>query len=244
MLINGHSLHVEMHGNSTDPAVIFLHHGLGSVRAWKAQLANLAAAGFHTVAFDRWGYGKSDPRPQFNMPFFPEDLEDLHALVKAIGVEQVSLVGHSDGGTIALYFAAAHPEIVTHLVTVAAHVHVEAKMVPGLAVISNSYYHDADFQGKFQRQHGNQAEAVFNNWFNGWNRAENLSWDMRPLIRQITCPTLVVQGVEDEYSSPQHARQIAAAIPGAELWLVPGVGHMLPQEYAREFNQRLIDFLR
>jgi pimeloyl-ACP methyl ester carboxylesterase len=49
--------------------------------------------------------------------------------------------------------------------------------------------------------------------------------------------------MEDEYSSPQHAQQIAAAIRGAELWLVPGVGHMLPQQIAREFNRRLIEFL-
>jgi pimeloyl-ACP methyl ester carboxylesterase len=244
MLINGHTLYVELHGASTSPAVIFLHHGLGSVRSWKLQLSDVAAAGFHTIAYDRWGYGKSSPRQQFSMPCFPEDLEDLLALLRVTGIEQVSLVGHSDGGTIALYFAAAHPELVTHLVTVAAHVHVETKMVPGLLEIHNIYHHDEDFLRKFKHQHGDNAESVFHNWFNGWNRAENLSWDMRPLIQQITCPTLVAQGMEDEYSSAQHAQQIAAAIPGAEVWLVPGVGHMLPQQYAREFNRRLIEFLR
>ena len=60
----------------------------------------------------------------------------------------------------------------------------------------------------------------------------NSSWDMRPILRQIGCPTLVVQGEADEHATPQHARDIADGIPGAELWLVPGAGHMLPQENA------------
>ena len=244
MLINGHTLYVETHGSPADPPVIFLHHGLGCVRSWKSQLTAVAAAGFYTIAYDRWGYGKSSPRQQFSMPAFPDDLEDLHLLLEMMDVAQVSLVGHSDGGTIAMYFAAAHPELVSHLVTVAAHVYVEAKMQPGLMDIRQAYLNNADFKRKFKRQHGDNAEAVFQNWFNGWYRAENLSWDMRPQIQQITCPTLVIQGMEDEYSTPQHARQIAVAIPGAALWLIPSAGHMLPKECATEFNHRLIEFLR
>ena len=66
---------------------------------------------------------------------------------------------------------------------------------------------------------------------------------MRPLLAGISCPALVIQGEQDEHATPQHARDIAAAIPGAELWLLPGAGHMLPQEAAERFNPRLIEFL-
>ena len=66
---------------------------------------------------------------------------------------------------------------------------------------------------------------------------------MRPVINQIACPCLVVQGLEDEHATPQHARDMAAAIPDAELWLVPGAGHMLPQDFSEEFNQRMLKFL-
>jgi pimeloyl-ACP methyl ester carboxylesterase len=54
----------------------------------------------------------------------------------------------------------------------------------------------------------------------------------------------VVQGLEDEHASPQHARELADAIPEAELWLVPGGSHMLPQQMPEEFNPRLEQFLR
>ena len=91
--------------------------------------------------------------------------------------------------------------------------------------------------------HGDKTEAVFHNWSDGWSRPDNINWDMRPDIKRITCPTLVVQGIEDEHATPQHARDIAGAIPGAELWLVPDAHHMLPQEKPELFNRKIVEFL-
>jgi pimeloyl-ACP methyl ester carboxylesterase len=67
---------------------------------------------------------------------------------------------------------------------------------------------------------------------------------MRPTISQITCPTLVIQGEQDEHATPQHARDIADGIPGAELWLVPNAKHMLPQEMPEQFNRMITQFLK
>jgi 3-oxoadipate enol-lactonase len=66
---------------------------------------------------------------------------------------------------------------------------------------------------------------------------------MRPALAKIVCPTLVVQGTEDEHTTIQHAQDIAANIPGAELWLESGVGHMLPEDRAGVFNERVVEFL-
>jgi pimeloyl-ACP methyl ester carboxylesterase len=66
---------------------------------------------------------------------------------------------------------------------------------------------------------------------------------MRPLLPQITCPTLVIQGEADEHATPQHARDIAKHIPGATLWLVPDGAHMLPQDVPDLFNNKLLEFL-
>jgi len=70
------------------------------------------------------------------------------------------------------------------------------------------------------------------------------AWDMRHVLAQISCPTLVVQGEEDEHATPQHAKDIAGSIPDSELWIIPGAKHMLPLENADEFNPRLIQFLK
>jgi len=67
---------------------------------------------------------------------------------------------------------------------------------------------------------------------------------MRPLLGQIKCPVLVVQGAEDEHATSLHAKEIAGSIQGAELWLIPAGRHMVPQENADEFNAKIIRFLK
>ena len=243
MQINNHHLHVETHGPEDGPAVVLLHHGLGSTRAWRGQIPALAEAGYRVIVYDRWGYGQSEARPHLNVPSFEADLADLEALLSSFILQPSSLVGHSDGGTIALYFAARFPERVSALVTVAAHIYLEPKMEPGILGIQHAFENDPRFRAGMRRAHGDKFESVFRNWFDGWHTPEALTWDMRPLLAQITCPVLVVQGEDDEHATPQHAIDIAESIPAAELWLAPGVKHILPQEIAEEFNQRVIAFL-
>jgi len=241
--INGHNLHVETHGPQDGPVVVLLHHGLGSARAWKAHTPVLAAAGYRVIAYDRWGYGGSDARPGLGMPFFEDDLLDLDALLDELGVQQASLVGHSDGGTLALYYASQQPLHVLRLVVVAAHIYVEPKMDTGIRGVRQVFENDARFREGLRRAHGEKAEDVFHHWFEGWVKPENLSWDMRPVLGQIACPTLVVQGVQDEHATPQHARDTVEAIPHASLWLLENAGHMLPQDRPDEFIARLLEFL-
>ena len=243
MIVNGHNLYVERNGPENGPAMVLLHHGLGSVRAWQAQIPVLVDAGYQVIAYDRWGYGGSDARPELDVPTFTSDLAHLHSLLEQLGIRRAALLGHSDGGTIALYFAAQHPNLVSCLVTVAAHIYVEPKMEPGILGIRQAFETDERFRMGMQHAHGEKYHAVFHNWFDGWHRAESLTWDMRPGLAQIRCPTLIVQGEEDEHATPQHAKDIAEAITKADLWLLPGAGHMLPQDNAAQFNPRLIQFL-
>jgi pimeloyl-ACP methyl ester carboxylesterase len=243
IFVNGHNLYVEQTGPENGPAVVLLHHGLGSVRAWRGQVPVLGEAGFKVVVYDRWGYGESDARPGLDLPAFHTDLNDLESLLEQFGIQRAALLGHSDGGTIALYFATLKPERVSCLVTVAAHIYVELKMEPGVLGIRQAFMSDERFRAGMQFAHGEKYEAVFQNWFEGWHRPESLAWDMRPLLSQIRCPALIVQGEEDEHASPQHAMDIAGLIPGADLWLVPHAKHMLPQENTAEFNTRILRFL-
>jgi len=243
MLINGHNLNVGQYGPENGPVVVLLHHGLGSVKAWREQIPVLADAGYQVVAYDRWGYGRSEARPRLDLPAFTSDLNDLRSLLEQLGINRAALVGHSDGGTIALYFSARYPTQVSCLVTVAAHIYVEAGMEPAILVIKRDFESDERFRMGMQATHGEKYEAVFHNWFDGWHSSESRSLDMRLVLGKIRCPSLIVQGEEDEHATSQHARDIAEAIPGSELWLVPGAGHMLPRDNASIFNPRLLHFL-
>jgi pimeloyl-ACP methyl ester carboxylesterase len=243
MLINNHHLHVEEHGPKNGHPLVFLHHGLGSTRSWRKQVPVLVKAGYRVIVYDRWGYGKSESRPDLNPPGFEEDLTDLHVLLETCDLPLVTLIGHSDGGTIALYYAAQNPGRVLALVTVSAHIYLESKMEPGIQNIRATFEKDEEFRSKFQRAHGDKFESVFHNWFDGWHTPKTLAWDMRPLLSGIACPTLVVQGEADEHATFQHAHDTAESIPGAELWFVPSAMHMLPQDLPEVFNQKLLEFL-
>jgi pimeloyl-ACP methyl ester carboxylesterase len=243
MLVNGHDIHVEHNGPENGPVVVLLHHGLGSVKAWRGQIPALADAGYHVLAYDRWGYAGSGVRPGLDLPTFISDINDLHSLLAHLGIKRAALVGHSDGGTIALYFSTQYPNLVSCLVTVAAHIYVEPSMESAILNIERDFKTDERFRMGLQATHGEKYATVFHNWFDGWHRIESRSWDMHPLLGNIKCPSLIIQGEADEHATPKHARDIAEAIPGAELWLVPGAGHMLPQENASLFNPRLLQFL-
>jgi pimeloyl-ACP methyl ester carboxylesterase len=239
----GHTLYWERCGRDSDPAVLFLHHGLGSTRAWKAQLAAFARRGWQAVAYDRWGYGRSSPRSSLDLPTFATDVQDLSGVLDGLGLRCAALVGHSDGGTTALYFAAQFPERVTALVTVAAHIYLGPTMVPGMLGIQKGYESDPRFREGMRRAHGEQAEIVFRNWYEGWVHPGHLDWDMRPMLGGVRCPTFVIQGELDEYAPPQHARDLAESVADGSLWLLPGIGHMPPQDSPEEFNRRVLEFL-
>jgi pimeloyl-ACP methyl ester carboxylesterase len=243
MQINTHELHIETYGAQGSNPVIFLHHGLGSTRSWRGQFPDFVEAGYRVIAYDRWGYGKSESRPCLAVPSFEDDLADLRTLVETLNLQQITLIGHSDGGSIALKYAAEYPEKVKALVTVAAHIYLESKMEPGIQGVRFAFINDQRFRKGLQRVHGEKFESTFSNWYDGWHNPAALEWDMRPLLPKIQCPTLVIQGDKDEHATPQHAIDIAENIREAELWLVPGGKHMLPQEIAEGFNQRVLDFL-
>ena len=241
--LNGHDIYYEDHGPAAHPPVILLHHGLGSVQAWQAQLPALLQASCRVIVYDRWGYGRSSPRPALDLPTFAADVVELRALLGYLDIPHAALVGHSDGGTLALYYAAQYPEQAACLATIAAHIYVEPSIPPGVMAVGEQYQNNARFRQGLHRLHGEQVEQTFHNWYDGWCALEGMDWDMRPLLAGIACPVLVVQGMKDEHATPQHAYDIAAAIPAAELLLLHNARHMLPQEHAAAFNQKLVQFL-
>lgn len=241
--LDDHEIFYQEYGRAEDPAVVLLHHGLGSTYSWKEQNDPLVEAGFRVVAYDRWGYGRSSSRDSLDLPHFEQDQKDLMGLMDSLGLDRPVLVGHSDGGTLALYFAAAHPGRVRALAVIAAHIYVEERMQESIHEVWKSYTDRTRLREGLRRLHGEKVDQTFYNWFNGWVGPENSRWDMRPLLGAICCPALVIQGTEDEHATTSHAEETAAGIPGAELLIVPGGGHMLPQEQADFINVQLLSFL-
>lgn len=242
ILIGGHHLYWESHGSMSAPTVVLLHHGLGSTAAWRKLVPFLTAAGWRVLAYDRWGYGRSDPRPGFAWDFLRQDAVEALTLLDALGLARVSLVGHSDGGSIALLMAAEHPERIERLVSIAAHIYFEPVTGGGVQSIAKAAA-QSPLREALAREHGEKAPALVAAWTARWLDPRMRSLSLTDELRRVVCPTLVVQGELDEHATRQHAIDIARGITGAELWLVDGAHHMLPQERPDEFNRRVLAFL-
>ena len=201
--------------------LILLHGGTGSIREWGTCIDHLATR-YRVIAYNRRGYGESTPRCSFSQGFLQEDVEDLVAFLDALGLAMpVLLCAFSDGGTIALIFAASYPEQTRAMVCAGAHIYVDEKTTEALLRTRRIFEKRVQGNGIKKTPHIRSQMA----WFDRWLHPDFKSFSIEATISRIKCPTLIVQGTEDEYASPGHAQRIADGIKDAQLWLVQGARH-------------------
>jgi len=220
--------------------LILMHGGTGSIEEWGPCIDRFAE-GYRVIAFNRRGYGDSTHRETFSSDFFEEDVEDLLALLGVLGLaEPVLLCAFSDGGTIALMFAAEFPGRVRAMVCAGAHIYVEDKSISGLEHAQRVFEHRIEKMGLKETPQIRSQRAWFHRWLH--SGSEHLSLETE--LSRIMCPTLVIQGTEDEYAEIRHAERIAQGISGSELWLVEGARHWIHGgEYTEAFVERIMAFL-
>lgn len=208
------------------PEIVLLHDGLGSVEQWGTVPADLARlTGRTTLAYDRAGHGTSTPVPSGPWPpdWLHREADVLATLLHEFDAESASLVGHSDGGSIAAIHA-ARSGTGGPLVLLAAHSWVEPVCAAG---ITGMRRHPEGIIRGLGRYHAEPA-ALFEAWSGVWVSEAFAPWDIRPLLASVSVPALVVQGVRDEYATDAHAIETAAAIgPNADYRLLDGLGHLL-----------------
>ncbi len=239
--VNGHRLYWEWYGPKVVNPIVLLHHGLGSIRSWKHQIPVFLDVGRSVLVFDRWGYGGSDVRDSFAPRFMHEDAEETVEMFNFLGIKSVDLVGHSDGGSISLIIAGKYPELISRLVLVAAHIYIEQKMIDELKTLQEDM--SPQFIRLLEREHGKKAEALIRAWADSWREHGDITLDLANELTNVKCPTLVIQGELDEHATPQQSIDIAEGIPEANLWLIPGIGHMPPQDMPDVFNEKVLNFL-
>jgi pimeloyl-ACP methyl ester carboxylesterase len=212
---------------------VFLHEGLGSARQWRefpGRLSALTGCGF--LAYSRWGYGGSDPQPR---PWPADFLEHeaavvLPAVLDATGLARPVLFGHSDGGTIALMYAAAFPDGVRGVISEAAHVMLEEIGIRGIAGAKDRFLR-GDLRARLRPYHGDHVEDTVLGWTENWLRPELRDWDIRARLRSVRCPVLVIQGRDDDFGTLDQVDVIAANVSGpAETLVLDDCGHVPHRE--------------
>jgi pimeloyl-ACP methyl ester carboxylesterase len=208
---------------------VLLHEGLGSVGLWRGFPEQLATAtGRRTIAFSRWGHGQSDPPPKRRTPAFmhEEALEVLPNVLAGLVIPTPVLIGHSDGASIALIYAAHHPA--EAVVAIAPHVFVEEFSIEEIRRARERYL-NGGLRERMARHH-RDPDAAFFGWNEVWLHPDFPRWSIVEEIAAIRVPLLLIQGERDEYGTMAQLDAIedAAKAPVARVHL--DCGHAPPVE--------------
>jgi pimeloyl-ACP methyl ester carboxylesterase len=226
----------------TEPALVFLHEGLGSVALWRDFPARLAeATGRRALIYSRAGHGRSDLPEGDRTPRFMHDeaLGVLPELLRVAGIERPVLVGHSDGGSISLIYASRHP--VSGLILLAPHVFVEDVTVASIEEARETFA-ATDLGARMGRYH-RDAERTFRLWNDIWLAPEFRAWNIEDVLADVTAPTLLIQGEHDQYGTLAQIEAIERGVRGPVRRVVLDARHAPHLEAPEATLQAAAEFL-
>jgi len=225
-------------------ALVFLHEGLGSAGLWRDFPGLLTTAtGLPALVYSRYGYGGSDAleaaRPVDYM--HTEALETLPVIRDALDLDDVILVGHSDGGSIAAIHAGAGQWPVRGLILEAPHFFVEDESIAGIEDAKTAY-ETTDLPARIGRHH-TDGDKTFRGWNDIWLSPAFRDWNIEEYLPGITCPALVIQGEGDEYGTAAQPEAIGRQSSGpVDAVMVPDCGHAPHKDATEGVLELMADF--
>jgi len=252
--LNGSKLHYEECGTGSE-ALVLIHDGIAHSAVWD-DVWGAFCKEFHTIRYDRPGYGLSAPATKWHT-----ETDDLFALLRHLKIKRTILVGSSHGGAIAINFTLQHPVMVEELVLVGA-------VVDGYG-FSDHFLDRAVLNGKPMEK--NDVAGLIDNWTNDkyvlapdhqaarkklhdllTTSPQNLTHSelaidlpsALPRLHEIHVPTLILVGDADIPDVHAHAGAIETGIPNSRRVVIRDAGHLMYLEKPDEFSRVVIRFLQ
>jgi pimeloyl-ACP methyl ester carboxylesterase len=169
-----------------------------------------------------------------------EALTVLPALLHKLEIHQPILVGHSDGGTIALLHASQHP--VSACVVMAPHVMVEDISVQAITQAGQAFT-EGGLRERLAKFHVD-VDSAFWQWNEVWLSAGFRSFDIRQEIETIAAPLLAIQGEDDAYGTLAQIDDIARHVPHTHLLKLGQCGHSPHKDQPEAVIAAIAKFLR
>jgi pimeloyl-ACP methyl ester carboxylesterase len=233
------------------PVLVFLHEGLGSAQQWRDFPGRIAeTCGLDALAYSRAGYGASAPvelpRPLGYMQ--EEAKHSLPRLLDALSIDSAILIGHSDGGSIALIHAAldagAEHRRIRGVILEAPHVFVEDVSIASIAKAREAY-ETGDLREKLAKYHGANVDGAFRGWNDAWLDPGFRSWNIEEYLPSIEAPVLVIQGEEDPYGTRAQVDAIARQVGGrVETVMLAKCGHAPHRDRPDATAEAMVAFVR
>lgn len=228
--VNGVRIWYGIYNPKGRDTVILLHGGLGSSVDWRYQIPALKTD-HRVVVVDSRGQGRSTRSGQAIS--YDLMMGDVIALMDHLKIKKAAFAGWSDGGIIGLDIAIHHPDRITRLFTYGANFNPDG-LIPssGPTFLSQLKVDVASLV--------DDHAATVRDVTEMWNEEPDFTPEQ---LAGIHVPTMIADGANEEAIKPEHTRELAALIPGAELAILPDVGHSGLLEDPAAFNRLLTGFL-
>lgn len=215
--------------------IVLLHDSLGCVELWRDFPERLAlATGRSVIAYDRLGFGRSDPHPgKLDSAFVRDEARGaFRTLLEQLELEGFVAFGHSVGGGMAIACAAAWPAQCRTLITESAQAFAEDRTLAGIRAAQRAFAEPGQLD-RLKKYHGDKADRVLHAWIDTWLAADFADWNLDEELRLVRCPVLALHGEHDEYGSSRHPERIAALVPPhATARILRDCGHVPHREQA------------
>ncbi|MFT5714973.1 MAG: pimeloyl-ACP methyl ester carboxylesterase [Flavobacterium sp.] len=209
--------------------LLFLHDALGCSEIWKdfstTLCEKMGSVGF---MYDRSGHGKSEATTvKWSKGYLEAEADFLKKIITTQNLKNVVLIGSSDGGSIALLYAAKYQDCKA-IVSIAGHSKMEETTTSG---IRHTIQHSHKIISQLKKYHGDKTSWLFQNWQDCWLSDAFNNWNMETELPKIQCPSLIIQGKKDEYATDAHCTSIARLIgKKAKAVLIDDCGHFPHKE--------------
>jgi pimeloyl-ACP methyl ester carboxylesterase len=245
--INGTKLYYEIHGHGTP--LLLLHHGFGCTRMWDKIAPRLVESGCKVICYDRRGFGQSEEGSAFldfyvSDQFLSESVIEMESFRDWLGVDSFDVVGQCEGGVVAAYYASRYPDRVRNMVTSSTLCYSATSMHEfNMSKFAKTFDQlDQEIIGKLIGWHGERAESLFNQFrLFGGAYGKDL-FDLRPTLRQVRCPTLVLYPDRSFLFEVEQGVAFYRNLPQGELTVLPNCGHNTYDEYPEEYVSHIVSF--
>jgi len=216
LVVGAHTIAIRKIGEwkANQPTLVFLHEALGGMAQWKSFPGNLSQAmQLPGLLIEMPGYGFSSAVSEKRNNRYLHDFawEILPAILEKLNLQQdLILVGHSDGGTEALLFAARYSHQVKAVITLAAHIKNETETRAGITPVIAAYQ-----AGKLENlglYHREKTEKLFYDWADTWLSEDFVSWNIAEDIKGTEVPALILQGDTDQYGTAAQVHEIVGCL--------------------------------
>jgi pimeloyl-ACP methyl ester carboxylesterase len=244
--VDGASIHYETTGGG--PLTLCLVHGAGGwAGGWIRQLEGLADRA-RIVAMDLPGHARSGGKPAATIA---DHVAFVRAFIRAIGPGRIVLGGHSMGGAVALAYALEHPGDLAGLVLIGTGARL--RVLPQIFEMLDRDYRqavrfitDRALSPKTSRaiaetMASQAAERPREAMVADFRACDG--FDVMTRLAEVSVPTLVLCGADDQMAPPKYAEFLREKIPAAQLAVIADAGHWAHLEQAEEANERIRDFL-